>query len=255
MRSLGAALIGIGGLLLVQLLSSPPAVPAASPDSLIPLTPAFYGSPERTVRIAGVGDARVVEPATWPAPLAVLLHPAGGLDALAGFQALLERDGIASAALPVPTDSAAAVGLDRWVAAEAARRRLPIQVVVGSEAWPHWLASQRGPPTAGVVLLGAPPRNGLIAGALQRLPARLRPAPDTLDPRTAGWSELTVVTTDSTTPAGRALARAARIGREVVLAGEPAWPPSPHPDPMRWRAVLDVLHGGVLVQTEVRGER
>lgn len=217
-----------------------------------PLSPALYGSPERELAIPGVGVGVLVE-GDGPSPLAVILtRGSGGIAEQAGIQAMLEREGVASLAIPIPTDSSGAAALTRWIDQAGAARRLSVRLVIPGGLLDQWLAltPQRSIPL--LVLGPAPLRRTLREVWL----TRLRLVSDTLDARLAGWDDAATVVAVDDTLAARRLVRPAVRGRVVILSGEEADPPSPHPNPGAWRETIAILRGywEGMVEVEVREE-
>jgi hypothetical protein len=212
-----------------------------------PLAPSLYGSPERELALPGVGVGVLVE-GDGPSPLAVILA-AGAADvaAHAGVQAMLERAGVGSLALPIPADSVGASALTRWVAEAGAARRLPIRLVVPGSLLDRWLGLTP-PGSIPLLILGpTPPRRTLREVWL----TRLRLVSDTIDARLTGWDDAVAVVDLADTLAARRLVRPATRGRVMILTGEVVDPPSPHPDPGAWREVIAVLRGYWEGQVEV----
>ncbi len=239
-----------------QLLQRESAVPPeALPDSvLIPLSPGLYGSPATTLRIPGVGEGLLVEPLDPSAPVAVLLAATDSARvALAGMQAMFERQGIASLVLPVSGDTAAVGALLDWVEVERIRRGQRVSVVIPGGELERFLTATSGRTGHEIVVLGAPPAaQSFLASVLSRLPRALQPAAATADPRLGAWEEATVVVAaDSQLASARRLALGAGRGVAVVLREEPLTPPSVHPDMQYWRAVLGRLTGREFPSPEV----
>ncbi len=230
-----------------QLLQTP--TPDIEESQTTPLAPSLYGSPERELAIPGVGIGVLVEN-EGPSPLAVIVASSAELVAdHAGVQALLEREGVASLALVVPTDSAGAEALTRWMAQAVAVRRLPVRLVVPGSLLDHWLSLSPDISIPLLVLGPAPARRTLRETWFPRL----RFASDTVDDRLAGWGgDVAAVVAPDDTLAARRLVRAAVRGRVVMLSGESVDPPSPHPDPGAWREAIAILRGYWEGQVEVQ---
>lgn len=220
-----------------QLLHSPI---ADAVDSLTtPLTPSLYGSPERDLAIPGAGVGVLVEDDA-SSPLAVILtRGANGIAEHAGIQAMLERAGVASLALVLPADSAGAAALTRWVAQVGAARRHPVRLVIPGSLLDQWLALSFDSSIPLLVLGPVPPHRTLREVWL----TRFRFLSDTVDSRLVGWDDAAVVVGAGDTLAARRLVRSATRARLVVLTGETADPPSPHPDASAWREVIAILRG------------
>jgi hypothetical protein len=220
-----------------QLLQSP--LPDAVESGTTPLAPSLYGSPERELAIPGAGVGVLVE-GDASTPLAVILTDgASGMPAHAGIQAMLEREGVASLALAIPPDSAGAAALTRWVAQAGAARRLPVRLLITGSLLDQWVALRPATNLPLLVLGPAPLRQTLREVWL----TRLRWLSDTVDSRLAGWDDVVAVVGIPDTLAARRLVRSADRSRVVVLTGESADPPSPHPDPSAWREAIAVLRG------------
>jgi len=238
-----------------QLLQIPMIDPV--PSGITTLTPSLYGSPERELAIPGVGVGVLVE-SDGPSPLAVIVtRSAADVAAHAGLQAMLEREGVASLALPIPADSIGAAALTRWVAQTGAARRLPVRLVIPGGVFDQWLTLAPDNSLPLLVLGPAPARRTLREVWL----TRLRLLSDTVDSRLVGWDDAAVVVAAEDTLAARRLVRPAARSRLVILSAEIVDPPSPHPDPSLWREVMAILRGywegmeEVEVGETVNGER
>jgi hypothetical protein len=211
----------------------------------------LYGSPERELAISGVGVGVLVE-REGSSPLAVIVTRSHeDISTHAGLQAMLEREGVASLAIPIPADSSGAAALGKWIAQAGAARRLPVRLVISGSLLDQWLVLS---PTRSVPLLvlgPAPTRPTLREVWLPRL----RFASDTVDDRLAAWEDVAAVVATEDTLAARRLVRAARRARVLIVSGESTDPPSPHPDPALWREVIAILRGywEGMVEVEVEG--
>lgn len=163
---------------------------------------------------------------------------------------MLEREGVASLALVAPADSAGAAALTRWVAQAGAARRLPVRLVVSGSLLDQWLALR---PTTHIPLLvlGPAPASRTLREVWL---TRLRLLSDTVDSRLVGWDDAVAVVSVDDTLAARRLVRSATRARVVVLTGETADPPSPHPDANAWREAIAILRGHWEGQVEVEVE-